>query len=46
MQHLTNFWRRTGDGVFDDDYARYVDYVGRAHTSRALIRIFTLQTGT
>jgi nitrite reductase/ring-hydroxylating ferredoxin subunit len=32
MHHLTNFWRRTAKGVFDDDYARYVDYVGRAHT--------------
>lgn len=34
MRHLTNFWLRTADGVFDDEYARYVDYVGRAHTSR------------
>jgi nitrite reductase/ring-hydroxylating ferredoxin subunit len=34
MQHLGNFWRRTASGVYDDDYARYVDYVGRAHTSR------------
>jgi nitrite reductase/ring-hydroxylating ferredoxin subunit len=34
MAHLTNFWRRTGAGVFDDDYARYIDYVGRAHTCR------------
>jgi nitrite reductase/ring-hydroxylating ferredoxin subunit len=34
MQHLTNFWRRTASGSFDDDYARYVDYVGRAHTAR------------
>jgi nitrite reductase/ring-hydroxylating ferredoxin subunit/hemoglobin-like flavoprotein len=34
MRHLANFWLRTADGVFDDDYARYVDYVGRAHTSR------------
>jgi nitrite reductase (NADH) small subunit len=34
MHHLTNFWRRTAAGKFDDDYARYVDYVGRAHTSR------------
>ncbi len=33
MQHLTNFWRRTAGGVYDDEYARYVDYVGRAHTS-------------
>ncbi len=34
MVHLTNFWRRTAAGVYDDDYARYVDYVGRAHTER------------
>ena len=34
MRHLTNFWLRTADAVFDDDYARYLDYVGRAHTSR------------
>jgi nitrite reductase/ring-hydroxylating ferredoxin subunit len=34
MRHLTNFWLRTADAIFDDDYARYVDYVGRAHTSR------------
>jgi len=34
MRHLSNFWLRTADGIFDDDYARYVDYVGRAHTSR------------
>ena len=33
MQHLANFWRRTASGIYDDDYARYVDYVGRAHTS-------------
>ncbi len=33
MRHLTNFWLRTASGVFDDEYARYVDYVGRAHTS-------------
>ena len=33
MRHLSNFWIRTSDAVFDDDYARYVDYVGRAHTS-------------
>ena len=33
MHHLTNFWRRTASGVYDEDYARYVDYVGRAHTS-------------
>ena len=34
MRHLTNFWLRTVDGNFDDEYARYLDYVGRAHTSR------------
>jgi nitrite reductase/ring-hydroxylating ferredoxin subunit/hemoglobin-like flavoprotein len=33
MRHLTNFWLRTAGGTYDDDYARYVDYVGRAHTS-------------
>jgi nitrite reductase (NADH) small subunit len=33
MHHLTNFWRRTASGYYDDEYARYVDYVGRAHTS-------------
>ncbi len=33
MRHLTNFWLRTAKGVFDDDYASYVDYVGRAHTA-------------
>lgn len=33
MHHLTNFWRRTAQGSYDDDYARYIDYVGLAHTS-------------
>jgi nitrite reductase/ring-hydroxylating ferredoxin subunit len=33
MMHQANFWRRTAGGVYDDDYARFVDYVGRAHTS-------------
>ena len=33
MRHQMTFWRRTMTGVFDDDYARFVDYVGRAHTS-------------
>ncbi|MCA9219934.1 MAG: TIM barrel protein, partial [Planctomycetales bacterium] len=28
------FWRRTASAVFDEDYARFVDYVGRAHTSQ------------
>jgi nitrite reductase/ring-hydroxylating ferredoxin subunit len=34
MYHQANFWRRTARGVYDDDYANFVDYVGRAHTSR------------
>lgn len=34
MRHLSNFWLRTAEGVYDDDYAGYIDYVGRAHTSR------------
>ncbi|MEP7200005.1 MAG: protoglobin domain-containing protein [Chloroflexota bacterium] len=34
MRHQANFWLRTADGVFDDEYASYLDYVGRAHTSR------------
>ena len=34
MRHLSNFWLRTAQGVYDDEYAAYVDYVGRAHTSR------------
>jgi len=34
MQHLSNFWRRTAGGEYDDEFARYVDYVGRAHTSQ------------
>jgi 3-phenylpropionate/trans-cinnamate dioxygenase ferredoxin subunit len=34
MRHLSNFWLRVAAGAFDDAFARYVDYVGRAHTSR------------
>jgi nitrite reductase/ring-hydroxylating ferredoxin subunit/hemoglobin-like flavoprotein len=34
MRHLTNFWLRAAQGNFDDEFARYIDYVGRAHTSR------------
>jgi len=34
MRHLANFWLRTAQAVYDDEYAGYVDYVGRAHTSR------------
>jgi nitrite reductase/ring-hydroxylating ferredoxin subunit/hemoglobin-like flavoprotein len=33
MRHLTNFWLRAAEANFDDEFARYVDYVGRAHTS-------------
>ena len=28
MQHQAAFWRRTAQAVFDEDYARFVDYVG------------------
>jgi nitrite reductase/ring-hydroxylating ferredoxin subunit len=34
MQHQATFWRRTAQAVFDEDYARFLDYVGRAHTSQ------------
>jgi len=34
MRHLTNFWLRAAQGNFDDEFARYIDYVGRAHTSK------------
>jgi len=34
MVHLTNFWRRTASGEYDDEYAHFVDKVGLAHTSR------------
>ncbi len=34
MRHLSNFWLRTAEGNYNADYAAYVDYVGRAHTSR------------
>ncbi len=33
MRHLSNFWLRAASGDYGDDFARYVDYVGRAHTS-------------
>jgi nitrite reductase/ring-hydroxylating ferredoxin subunit len=33
MHHQNTFWRRTSSGEFDDDYAQFVDYVGKAHTS-------------
>lgn len=34
MHHQASFWRRTASGEYDEDYARFVDYVGRAHTSQ------------
>jgi nitrite reductase (NADH) small subunit len=34
MHHLNKFWRRTASAELDDDYAAYVDYVGRTHTSQ------------
>jgi 3-phenylpropionate/trans-cinnamate dioxygenase ferredoxin component len=34
MHHQHNFWRRAASGVYDDEFASFVDYVGRAHTSR------------
>ena len=33
MRHLTNFWLHAASGSYDDGFAGYVDYVGRAHTS-------------
>jgi len=33
MRHLTNFWLHAARGVYDNGFAGYVDYVGRAHTS-------------
>ncbi|HEX6305968.1 MAG TPA: Rieske 2Fe-2S domain-containing protein [Anaerolineales bacterium] len=34
MQHQASFWRRAASGEYDEDFARFVDYVGRAHTSQ------------
>ncbi|UCH60215.1 MAG: Rieske 2Fe-2S domain-containing protein [Anaerolineales bacterium] len=34
MYHQANFWRRVAGGVYDDEFAHFVDYVGRSHTSR------------
>jgi nitrite reductase/ring-hydroxylating ferredoxin subunit/hemoglobin-like flavoprotein len=34
MHHQVNFWRRTASVDFNEDYARFIDYVGRAHTSQ------------
>ncbi len=33
MRHLTNFWLHVASGSYDERFAGYVDYVGRAHTS-------------
>ncbi|MDL1898622.1 Rieske 2Fe-2S domain-containing protein [Anaerolineae bacterium CFX7] len=33
MRHNANFWRRTAEGNYDDEYAGYISYVGRAHTT-------------
>ncbi|MGE5073559.1 MAG: Rieske 2Fe-2S domain-containing protein [Anaerolineae bacterium] len=33
MRHLTNFWLHAASGSYDEGFAGYVDYVGRAHTS-------------
>lgn len=33
MRHNANFWRRTAQGNYDDEYAGYIAYVGRAHTT-------------
>jgi len=34
MQHQVGFWRRVAHANFDQDFTRFVDYVGRAHTSK------------
>jgi nitrite reductase/ring-hydroxylating ferredoxin subunit/hemoglobin-like flavoprotein len=34
MRHLTNFWLHAASGVYQDTFAGYVDYVGRAHSAR------------
>jgi nitrite reductase/ring-hydroxylating ferredoxin subunit/hemoglobin-like flavoprotein len=34
MEHQANFWRRAASADFNDDFARYIDYVGRVHTSQ------------
>ena len=33
MRHLTNFWLHAASGGYDDGFAGYLDYIGRAHTS-------------
>jgi nitrite reductase/ring-hydroxylating ferredoxin subunit/hemoglobin-like flavoprotein len=34
MRHQTNFWLRVCNGNLDLEFARFLEYVGRAHTSR------------
>ncbi len=34
MEHQGNFWRRAASADFNEDFARYIDYVGRVHTSQ------------
>lgn len=34
MSHQASFWRRAASGEYSEDFARFLDYVGRAHTSR------------
>lgn len=36
MRHLTSFWLHAASGVYDEGFAGYVDYVGRAHTARGV----------
>ncbi|NJN84935.1 MAG: hypothetical protein HC802_23370 [Caldilineaceae bacterium] len=42
MRHQIHFWRRAASGEYDDDFARYIDYVGRAHTSEGATHRSTL----
>ncbi len=34
MRHQVSFWLHAADGLLDDEFARYVDFVGQAHTAR------------
>jgi len=34
MRHQASFWRRAASGEYDEDFMRFLDYVGRAHTSK------------
>jgi len=34
MRHQTNFWLKVCEGNLDTEFARFLEYVGRAHTSR------------